>query len=125
MSIKPIFEQEASEEIKMIYKNIKKALDSQTLPVFFAYIGAFPEYLEYISEPLINNLRDQKFKNTMRQMTDEMIPLINDQLKKSDGLNDWITRYKHTPSFYHFQNDIETIFLLNLKIAFIFVGLRE
>lgn len=125
MGVQPNFEEQASEEVKLTYKGIKDALGSPSLPVFFAYIGAFPEYLTYIRDPLVENLKDPKFKTITERIRNEMIPLINQNLKKTESLKEWIDRYQHSPAFYQFQKDIDNIFLLNLKLAFIFVALRE
>src|SRR3990172_11164173 len=125
MSVKPVFENQASEEVKEVYDSLKKALESQSLPLCFAYLGAFPEYLGYISHSLVDNLADPKFKALMEKMSKDLTPLINSRLAKSDSLKEWIGRYQYSPSFYHFQKDIGTIFILNLKLAFIFVALRE
>lgn len=125
MGVQPNFDKQASEEIKLTYKGIKNALESPSLPVFFAYIGAFPEYLTYIRDPLIENLKDPKFKTMTQRIREEIIPLINQNLKKSESLKEWIERYQHSPAFYQFQRDINNIILLNLKLAFIFVALRE
>ncbi|MBI4100263.1 hypothetical protein HY439_00780 [Candidatus Microgenomates bacterium] len=125
MRVKPVFEKEATEETKKIYGDIKSALGATSLPVFFAHLGAFPEYLDYISEPLIANLKEQKFKTLMKKMAEGMIPFINGRLQKSQELGLWIERYRHSPSFYQFQKGVDDIFILNLKLAFIFVALRE
>ena len=40
MGVKPVFENQASEEVKAVYDSLKKALESQSLPLFFAYLAA-------------------------------------------------------------------------------------
>jgi len=54
MTIKPIYENQANEEVKNEYKKIKEALGLPDIPLFFAYIGGFPEYL--ISNPVKHSL---------------------------------------------------------------------
>lgn len=125
MGVRPVFENQADEEVKAVYDKLKKALESQSLPLFFAYLGAFPEYLTYISQSLVDNLADPKFKTITQKLSEEMVPLINSRLAKSDSLKEWTGRYQYSPSFHHFQKDLGTIFILNLKLAFVFLALRE
>ncbi len=54
-----------------------------------------------------------------------MIELIKAHSNPSDEVRDWFVRYGNTPSFYYFQQDTDHIFRTNVKLALIFVALRE
>jgi hypothetical protein len=125
MLISPISENKASEELKNCYLSLKRALNSQTLPIFFTYIGAFPEYLSYITDQLVQNLEDPSFTSLINQLNNEVVTEIHARLQKSKETVEWISLYKNSPSFYNFQKDLEGISLTNAKLACIFVTLRE
>ncbi len=125
MQIKPVFEDQASDEVKKHYQNLKNALKSSTLPLFFTYLGAFPEYLAYISEQLVDNLSDSAFNKLCFQLNEEIISQIKKILKKPEETQQWIQTYYRHPSFYHFQQDLKQISLINIKLACIFIALRE
>lgn len=125
MSVKPISEMDANGDVREQYKGIKQALKVQYLPVFFSYIGPFPEYLKYLSEQLSPILNDAKFESLIDETKEKLYPLIKSSLNKSEEIKEWIKRYKNSPSFYNFQKDLEKIFIVNLKLVFIFVALRE
>ena len=116
--------------IKPVSKNkhfdsLKEALDIDTVPIFFQYLGAFPEYFDYIADQLIVNLKDRKFDNLMMETKNTIRPLIKSGLPKSEDLKEWLSLYRNTPSFYYFQKNIEKIFITNIKLAYIFIALRE
>lgn len=125
MQINPVFENRAPDEIKPIYEAIKQSLKVKRIPLFFAYMGAFPEYLSYISNQLTENLKNPEFNTLSNQIGDEMIDLIKAQFIPSEEIRDWFNRYGQTPSFYYFQQDTDHIFRTNVKLALIFVALRE
>ncbi|OGF99994.1 hypothetical protein A2Y99_01600 [Candidatus Gottesmanbacteria bacterium RBG_13_37_7] len=125
MKIKPISENEAEEEVKSCFKDIRTALDSSTLPIFFTYIASFPEYLVYITDQLVKNLSDPSFKATASEINNGMIESIARILPKTASTLNWIQLYKNVPSFYYFQKDLQDISLINTKIACLFITLRE
>src|SRR3990167_1922351 len=125
MSITPVYENQANDEVKKDYLKIKQALDLPYLPLFFTYIGAFPEYLGYLTNQFIPNLQNPKFNDLIQDNEDKIYFLIKSSLPKSEEIEDWINRYKNSPSFYNFQKDLEKIFMVNIKLAFIFIALRE
>ena len=125
MRIKPITEDQADDQTKKIYNGLKEALGSYHVPIFFTYFAPFPEYFAYISDQLIDNLKDPRFKNIIAEMKKDILPLIGEKLEKSEETKSWLNRYQYSPSFYHFQQNNDTIFTINLKLAFVFIALRE
>ncbi len=125
MSISPVYENQAKEEVKIDYQKIKKALNLPYVPLFFSYIGAFSEYLNYLTDQLVLNLQNPKFNTLIKETEEKIYSLINSSLPKQEEIEDWLNRYKNSPSFYNFQKDLEKIFTVNLKLTFIFISLRE
>lgn len=125
MPISSVLENQAQEDVKTDYQKIKKVLDLPYVPLFFTYIGAFPEYLRYLTDQLIPNLQNPKFTVLIAETEEKIYSLFKSSLIKSEEIEDWLSRYKNSPSFYNFQKDLEKIFTVNLKLVFIFIALRE
>jgi hypothetical protein len=125
MLIKPITEPNASAEVKACYDRIKTAFHLHIVPLFFAYMGAFPEYLVYITDQLVDNVKDPAFEKLSTETGQQMFGLIKQSLRYSEKTTDWINRYQHSPSFYYFQQNLTSVYATNVKIAFIFIALRE
>lgn len=123
--LKPIYENQASSEIKNNYQKIKTALNLQSVPIFFTYLGTFPAYLTHITGQIVNNLSHPDFQRISEETSSSLQTLIKSSLPKSDEIGEWLRLYKNSPSFYYFQNDLRNIFLTNIKLAFIFMSLRE
>lgn len=125
MQINPVLENNASDEIKTIYDAIKQSLDVQRVPLFFTYMAAFPNYLSYISNQLTENLKDPSFTSLSNQIGNEMIELIKEHTTPGEDVREWVEKYGESPSFYYFLQDTDHIFRTNVKLALIFVALRE
>lgn len=125
MPISRVTEKQANEVVRREYEGIKKALDLPYVPLFFTYIGAFPQYLGYLTEQIIPNLQNPRFTDLIKETEEKIYSLINSSLTKSEEINEWLVRYENSPSFYNFQRDLKKIFIVNLKLVFIFIALRE
>ncbi|OGK23645.1 hypothetical protein A3C25_00830 [Candidatus Roizmanbacteria bacterium RIFCSPHIGHO2_02_FULL_38_11] len=125
MTLLPNLEERVSTEVRSNYEKIKKALDLFYTPLFFTYVGVFPEYLNYLTDQLVANLQNPKFNTLIKETKEKIYSLIKSILFKSEEIQDWLNRYENSPSFYNFQKDLEKIFTVNLKLVFIFIALRE
>ncbi|QQG44021.1 MAG: hypothetical protein HYW86_04115 [Candidatus Roizmanbacteria bacterium] len=125
MAIRPVFEKEANEEIKNLYRKLKEALKLDSLPLFFAYLGAFPEYFRYIAQQIDNLAKNHEFNKLCGETATEIEKELTEKLTISEELENWLNRYKYSPAFYNFQKDLQHIFLSNVKLTFIFIALRE
>src|SRR3989338_1937213 len=123
--LNPIPESEAPDEVKINYQKIKNALQLTSLPIFFSYLGSFPLYLNHVTTQITNNLSHPDFQRISEETSINLQSLIKSSLMKSDEPKKWLQLYKNSPSFYYFQNDLRNIFLTNIKLAFIFMSLRE
>lgn len=123
--IKQIFEPEASEEVRNNYVKIREALQLPKVPLFFTYLGSFPEYLNYLTDQVADLLKNQRFDDICFETSLKTHNQIKNNITYSEEITNWISRYKHSPSFYNFQKDLQRIFLNNIKLAFIFISLRE
>src|SRR3989344_1101834 len=125
MAIKPVLEDDAADDVKDCYVKIKHALNLPKVPLFFAYLGSFPLYLKHITNQLVINLSDPSFKAIIDETSGNIMNQIQNRLAKSEEINSWLLLYSRSPSFYNFQIDLKNVFQTNLKLAFIFICLRE
>ncbi|NTU73370.1 hypothetical protein HGB07_04345 [Candidatus Roizmanbacteria bacterium] len=123
--IQPVSEKHAPPQVREEYTKIREALTTPTLPLFFTYLGAFPEYLIYISDQIVLNLVDLQFQKLISELHDELNSVIQETLTISPEQKEWINRYRYASSYQNFQGELRQICLTNLKIAVIFLALRE
>lgn len=117
--------QQAQGSVKDNYLKIIKAIDTDSLPLFFTYLGAFPEYLSYITEQLTENLQNRVFLGLNKEIGEQLQELIRVLPDHNKERTLWIEQYKHIDSFYNFQKDLSYIYSTNMKIMFLFIALRE
>jgi hypothetical protein len=125
MKINPVFEDVASHEVQVEYSHLKNAFHTSSLPLFFLYIGAFPEYLSYITSQLVINVEHAGYKKMTKYISESIKDLTHESLTKSDERIHWEELYKNTPAFYHFQKNLQEIYRVNTELAIIFIALRE
>lgn len=123
--VTPVYEKNASSETQRLYTQIKHAVGLTSLPLFFAYLGAFPDYLNYITNQIVRNLKNDQFETLCNETKSQIKDQLEIYAPKTDEIDEWLRRYKNSPAFYHFQNDLAHIFLTNVKLVFIFLSLRE
>lgn len=125
IQLHPVLEHEATEEVKILYQQIRQSLNTPSVPLFFQYLGGFPEYLQYITRQLVPLLYDHAFIQISENIGSTIEEKLTEGASFSDELAEWISRNQRSPSIYNFQNDVHTIFINNVKLTLIFVALRE
>lgn len=123
--IHPVPEESASPEVLQKYQELKQSLKLPIVPLFFTYIGAFPEYLSYITRQVVPNISDARFLSLTEDTLSTMGELVSGAFPKHKDTTDWITTNKQSPAFYHFQQNIKEIQIKNIMILFIFMAIRE
>lgn len=118
-------ESEASDSLQKTYAQLKKALEVPHIPLFFTYLGPFPEYLEYISDQIIRNVQDERFQELQKGVGEQIVALISKRLSSDEERENWLKRYRFSPSFGLFQEQLDDTYILNTQLVFIFVALRE
>lgn len=114
---------QADTKVKALYSKLQNAFHSNTLPLFFTYLGPFPEYLEYITDQIVLNVLSPKFASITKMLVEEVEDIIS--LQPSKKTQEWLEKFRHTPAFYHFQKDNQENFSINIQLAIIFIALRE
>lgn len=125
MKLHPVPENQALPNVKQIYTELKSALELNSVPLFFQFLGAFPNYLIFLRETLINNLESSKFAQLIDKNTLFVQEVFRDNFPKKDLLNSFLGRYQETPEFLNLRQELLHIFKTNAKLVFIFLALRE
>ena len=123
--MKHLLYQDSTGKTRELYDGLIAAYGTKSLPLFFTYIGPYPEYLEYISEQLITNLNAKEFEALTVKISQTVATLVDDVLPKTPRTQETIERYKYSPSFIQFQKDLRVIIMTNTKLAITFLALRE
>lgn len=125
VNINPILEENATEDVKKNYLQIKTALNLPTVPIFFTYLGSFPDYLDYITRQLVRNLNHPQFETLCLDTEKTILQLIQTNLDTPEEISNWLRHYSSSPAYYNFRTQLEHILLMNIKLAFVFIALRE
>ena len=123
--MKPVPSSQASPQVKISYDKIRDAIGLPHVPIFFTYLGAFPEYLEYITDQVVENLQSHSFKTLSHDIGVDIQSIIAATLPISDKMQEWKLLHKFSPEYFYFQKDTLRNYELNLQLAFIFIALRE
>lgn len=125
MRIQPVTEATAVGEVKFAYQKLKQTLNTTSVPLFFLYVGAFPNYLTHIADQLSVNLASPQFQHMMVDFGSDMKSLIPEVIAPSQATNDWLRMYSQDPAYFHFKRDLTQIFTTNIKLTAVFISLRE
>ena len=125
MKLKPISEKEATPEVKQIYGLLKTNLELSSVPLFFQFLGAFPQYLSFINKAIIDNLKSPEFQKIIEKNADFVENIFQDSFTKGLLTKDFIKQNQNKPEFYNLKKELHHIFLTNAKLLFVFLSLRE
>lgn len=124
LRIKPISEDQASEQLHITYEDIKKTLDAPAVPLVFQYIANFEEYLVYLWGKIKANVETEYFA----QATAEAIDFTNKEIvgiySPTSRMSQFMHRL-HPEEKQHIKKTITDLQLLNAKLLVITIALRE
>lgn len=112
-------------QVQYQYEQLCDGLNMHHVPLFFAYFGNFPAYLEYITLQLKDNLQDETFAHLIRTKEAMITELMNDAFDIPEAISEWVQKYRYTPSMYEFKYNVQSIARTSVVIALVFVALRE
>ena len=125
MKLKPVAENQAEESIKPIYLEIKTTLGLSQVPLFFQFLGAFPDYLEFIKDSILNNLNSDKYQDLVKKNQVFVKDIFKENFPKKELWQEFMTKYRLTPEFFNLKTELDNIFSVNAKLVFVFLSLRE
>lgn len=124
LRLKPLPEENASELARTIYTEIKETLRVPTVPLFFQYIGNFPEYLDYVWSVISPNLDTEGFQKSCQQLvqiSDSAIEVIYTPSEKVQTLMSQL----HPSEKEQILTTIEELRVLNVKMMILTIAIRE
>lgn len=124
LRLKPLPEEKATEYTKSVYDSIKTTLGVPTPPLFFQYIGNYPDYLGYlwsIVAPNIDTEGFQKSCNQLLQISESAISVIYTPSEKAKALSSKM----HPSEKEQLQKTIDDLRLLNVKMMILTIAIRE
>jgi len=125
MRLSPTNEKEAPVEVRAVYQELKTVLKLSKVPLFFQFLGSFPDYLVFLSEPVLGNLKSEKYNEIVLKNSQFVKQVFSDSFPKNILLQDFLKKYQNTPELYNLKQELGQIFETNAKLAFIFLALRE
>ncbi len=124
LRIKPILEEEASENIRLTYGDIKQALNAPFVPLVFQYIANFEEYLVYVWGKIKTNIQSDYFANAVTEAIDFTNREIVSIYSPSSRMAQFIHRLQPEEK-EHIKQTIHDLQILNAKLLVITIALRE
>ena len=125
MKLYPTPETKATPEVKAIYEELKVALNLPNVPLFFQFLGSFPDYLVFLSESINSNLNSPKYIELVAKNSHFVKQVFRDSFPKDILIQNFLTKYQNTPELYNLKEELGHIFETNAKLVFIFLALRE
>lgn len=124
LRIKPISEEEASDQVRTTYEDIKKTLDVSVVPLLFQYIANFEEYFIYQWGKIKSNVQTDYFNQSVYTAIEftnkEIAEIYSPSLKMSQFIHRLLPQEKQ-----QIQKTIDDLQVLNAKLLLITIGLRE
>ncbi|MEI6533092.1 MAG: hypothetical protein WCO06_04590 [Candidatus Roizmanbacteria bacterium] len=124
MNIKPVPKIYASQEVKHIYTRLEESFELKSPPLFFTYIGAFPEYLEYISNQIILVASHSQFRKMTTDLSINIAELIH-TMRYLAPMTEWQNLNKDYLDVLQHDLTLQKTFIINIRLAIIFIGIRE
>lgn len=124
LRIKPIPEENASAQVKQVYDDVKKTLDTPVVPLIFQYIANFEEYLVYQWSKIKANIESPYFQNSVS----EAIAFAQKEVAEIYAPSLKMTQFIQRLSPEEKQQLIKTtngLQQLNAKLLILTIGLRE
>jgi len=124
LRLKPLPEEKASELAQTIYGEIKRSFSIPTVPLFFQYIGNFPDYLDYVWSVVSPNINTDGFHtacNQLLQISDSAIAVIYTPSQQVQTL----LSQMHPAEKEEIIKTIHELRVLNAKMMILTIAIRE
>lgn len=124
LRIKPLSEEQAVDYTKSVYEVIKPGLQVHSIPLYFQYIGNFPEYLGYLWNMIAPNLQTSGMTactSQLNQIASSAIEVIYHPSETAQSFGSQI----HPSEKDHIRQTIADLRALNLNMMIITIAIRE
>ncbi len=124
LRIKPIPEENASEQVRQTYDDIKRTLNAPFIPLLFQYIANFEEYFVYVWGKIKANVTSEYFGVATAEAINftnrEVIGIYSPTAKMAQFIH-----RLHPEEKDHIQKTVYDLQILNAKLLVITIALRE
>lgn len=125
LSLKPIPESQASQEVVQIYNSIKQSFRLANVPVIFQYLAVFPDYLEYIWQQAAKNINDPEFKNQSMEIENFARTAIQSVYSPQTLTKLFLEKIEERAEKLELVKFVDTIFQMNANLYLFSLAIRE
>ncbi|OGK15415.1 hypothetical protein A2690_05160 [Candidatus Roizmanbacteria bacterium RIFCSPHIGHO2_01_FULL_39_12b] len=126
LHIKPVIDENASDGVVAIYGRIRDGFKLDAIPLFFQYMGNFPDFLEYIWKSIETNLKSAAFWDLSDECKDKCLDLYSSVYSPSAIANELLESiFKNETSAHFIGAKLKNLSITNASIALLFVSMRE
>jgi hypothetical protein len=124
LRLKPVSEDNASDQVKNVYQDIKATLDSQVVPLVFQYIANFEEYFVYQWGKIKKNIESPYFPEVVKEAVEFSNKEVTSIYSPSSKMSHFIHGL-HAAEKEQIHKTIMDLQQLNAKLLVLIIGLRE
>ncbi len=126
LHLKPLTDSDADSEVLALYGRVRDCFKLDTTPLFFQYMGNFPNFLEFILKSVEKNLSNPNFINLQEDCARTCLELFSTCYSPSATaiqIVDDITTNTQSKEFIRVK--LKNLHITNAAIALLFVSFRE
>lgn len=124
LRLKPLPEEKAPEFTKSIYDAIKTSLQTPSVPLYFQYLGNYPDYLAYLWNILVPNIQAQgfiRFSGRIREMAHASVAVIYTPSEHAKILSSQM----HPSEKEQIEKTITELRAVNITMMILTIAVRE
>lgn len=125
LSLKPIPEDKASEDVAQIYSSIKQTFGLANVPIVFQYLAVFPKYLSYIWQQALANLQDISFKNQSMEIEKFAQNAIQSVFTPSPLSEIFLEKLEGRAEKQELSNFVKNVSRMNASLYLFSLAIRE
>lgn len=124
LHIRPVSEEDASENVQLVYKDIKQTLNIHFVPLLFQYIAGFEEYFLYSWDKIKTNLQSDYYHKAVQDILQVSQKSILAIYRESKNMQLFVSQLPQMEK-QHIQQTVEELEILNAMLLILTIGLRE
>lgn len=125
LRVHPVPEQEATGEIRELFADIKQLVGSESVPVIFQYLAAFPDYLSFLWQQARRNLANRQFQ----QQSEEIITFAQTATKTcyvpAAATVSYVEQLRSGPEYEQLQQFVSHLLQTNAILYLLAISVRE
>lgn len=122
--IKPLHEKDADPQIKRMYEQIKQSLHTSLVPLYFQYMGLYPEYFQYAWEKIYANIKTEAFQKAEKQIQEVTDAITEIIYSPTQEVTDFIGSLQGVEK-EHIENTVSDLRYINTALMILTIAVRE